>query len=302
MGRIEVGPWAVWLKSGAGESHEHSDLLSVAIRYESNWVIGDPGNGSYNRSQEERDYFRTSLAHTVLRLERTDQREPHSRFRWRYHPIGRLGTPFTTAGYRVMWGTHDAYERLSPPRTILRACLVSETAIVVADWIDGDGAEWALSVPLGPRVEAQTADINQQTVDNPDPSSPTGGGGSQRSEGSEGVSSLEPRESRQAPPAQSRLILPEGIELGLILPGPAIAVRGSAHPYDGWWADDYDTVRASTRLEVTGDGAGPVVWGVWVGTPPEIMMTGGVLRVDGHELTAGRREKGVLELRLGESG
>ncbi len=279
MGRIEREPWTAWLKSGAGRSHEHADLLSVSIRHGDNWIVGDPGNGSYNRSQEERDYFRTSIAHDVLRLEGRDQREPHRRFRWRYHPEGMLGAPFGLGDFRVMWGTHDAYERLDPPRTVLRACLVSAGAVVVVDWIIGGSAQWTLSLPLHPDIRVQNPESRIQTE-----------------------SRIENQESRAKSPEPGVLRLPDGSKLALLLPGPAIAVRGSSDPYDGWWTDDYDAAQRATRLEVSGEGSGPVVWAVWSASRPKIEIDDGNIRVDGHELQVGRGIDAVLELRSDEAG
>jgi hypothetical protein len=254
ISRLERGGWTVWLKAGSQESHGHADLLSVSMRLGDRWVVGDPGNGSYNRSLEVRDYFRTTIAHSALRLEGEDQRVPHRRFRWRYSPTGAVGLPFDLGPYRVMWGTHTAYQRLDPSRTVLRACLVGEGTVVVADWIEGAPAAWALSLPLHPDVTHEP---------------PVGGD--------------------ESPGA---LRLADGTRLGLLLPGPAVEVRGSRHPFDGWWADDYDVVRPAARLEVAGTGSGPVTWAVWTDATPRITAEESTLRIDRWALRPARASDG----------
>ena len=120
LARLAQGPWTIYLKAGTGLSHQHADLLSVAIAHNGFWITGDPANGSYNRDPGERNYYRMSRAHNVLRIEDTDQRGPQRRFRWHYDPSCSLGAPFTEGRYRVMWGNHDAYDRLEPGHTVVR--------------------------------------------------------------------------------------------------------------------------------------------------------------------------------------
>jgi hypothetical protein len=260
VARLERGPWTAWLKAGSGASHGHADLLSVAVHHRGTWVSGDPGNGSYNRSLDESNYFRTSIAHNALRLAGTDQREPHRNFRWRYSPVGRLGVPFDLGEYRVMWGTHDAYERLPVATTVLRACLLGPNAVIVADWTSSDDAPWDLSIPLHPDVTYEVAADDSVA----------------------GTS--------------ARLVLQSGVVLGLSLPAPAETVRGSRDPFDGWWADDYDSIRPAVRLQMNGAGPGPVVWAVWRRFQPDLAVADGSLIVDGLELTAGSETGGTFEL------
>jgi hypothetical protein len=239
LGRVSIGPWTVWLKAGAGSSHEHADLLSVSIRHGEHWALGDPGNGSYNRSLRERDYFRMSLAHSVLRVHGEDQRVPHRRFRWRYHPSGLLGEPFDAAGHRVMWGVHDAYGRLVPGLKIVRACLVSEASVIVADWLEGADTTWQLSLPLGPGVTYLHAE------------------------------------------SSTSLRLPDGTGLGMQLPADRANADPPISPFGAWWANDYDSLRESVRVEVSGRGRGPVAWSVFSGPAPDVSARDRRLVVEG---------------------
>ena len=127
--RIARGPFTSWLKAGTGPSHGHADLCSVMVAINGEWVVGDPGTGSYNRTHAERDYFRSSVAHSVLRLEGQDQLVPQSSFRWRHTAHGSVGSPTSLEGLVLAWGFHDAYHRLEPPRRICRAVFCSDDGV-----------------------------------------------------------------------------------------------------------------------------------------------------------------------------
>jgi hypothetical protein len=260
LARVSRGRWTVFLKAGTGRSHEHSDLLSVAIARDDMWITGDPANGSYNRDADERNYYRTSPAHNVLRVEGIDQREPHRRFRWRYHPNGTLGEPIDAGPYRVMWGHHDAYQRLEPGRVVVRACLVGVDSVVVADWIQGGSAAWDLSLPLAPDVAyIEDEETRRRTLGS------LCSGNKRRTEA---------------------VLYIGDAKVGLRLPGLASVVRGSTNPYAGWWADDYDRVRPATKLDVKGKGQGPFFWVLWEGRRPDITTEGTALIVDGYRVDA----------------
>jgi hypothetical protein len=154
IGRAHTGEWTVWLKAGSGPSHGHADLLSTPIRYGEHWVLGDPGTGTYNGSIEQRNYFRSSIAHNVTRVDGLDQLEPHRAFRWKHAAQGRLGEPVHVDGTTIMWGIHNAYERLDPPRRIARVVAVGQREVAVADWLEGaNTAALSLSLPLSPDAE-----------------------------------------------------------------------------------------------------------------------------------------------------
>ena len=153
IARAARGVFTVWLKAGSGPSHGHADLCSTAVLVDGEWIIGDPGTGAYNGPIDQRNYFRASIAHSVIRPMGRDQLEPHRAFRWRHTASGRVGPPLALGDRLVMWGVHDAYARLQPPRMVVRAVLFAERSLLVADWVQGPpGAPFALSLPLGPNA------------------------------------------------------------------------------------------------------------------------------------------------------
>lgn len=154
--RAAQGGWTAWLKAGGGTSHQHGDLCSTVVSVDGQWVVGDPGTGTYNGPIEQRNAFRTSGAHSVLRLEDTDQLGPHRAFRWLHKAAGAAGPPPVVEGAVVMWGVHNAYRRLDGGGRIARLVVLQEGAMTVADVSEsGVGQRWDLTLPLHPDVEEE---------------------------------------------------------------------------------------------------------------------------------------------------
>lgn len=152
IARARRGPFTAWLKAGSGPSHGHADLCSTPILFDGTWLVGDPGTGTYNGPIEQRNYFRCSVAHNVLRVEGLDQLEPHRAFRWLHSAKGVVGPPLDAGEAVAMWGVHDAYRRLAPSRRVARAVVLADDLVVVADWVEGPPTAYALSFPLHPTV------------------------------------------------------------------------------------------------------------------------------------------------------
>jgi hypothetical protein len=152
IGRVTERPFTVWLKGGSGPSHGHADLSSVAIAHNGRWLIGDPGTGTYNGRIQERNYFRGSSSHDVLRVTGEDQLTPHRAFRWVHQAGGTIGDPIRFEDTVVMWTVHDAYMRLSPPRRVVRVVAVSPDAVEVIDHVEGPPVSVDLALPLHPQA------------------------------------------------------------------------------------------------------------------------------------------------------
>lgn len=153
LSRLVAGRFTCWLKAGSAPSHGHADLCSIALALDDSWVVGDPGTGNYNSDAAERDYFRSSLAHNVLRIDGHDQLVALRPFRWRYAAEGVTGAPVSLPAGVLAWGFHDAYCRLEPPRRVCRVIIARAGGVVVADWVEGaPGCRYELSLPLGPEA------------------------------------------------------------------------------------------------------------------------------------------------------
>lgn len=160
IARAARGSFRVWLKSGCGPSHGHADLLSTPIAFNGQWVVGDPGTGAYNGPIEERNYFRSSVPHSVLRIEGLDQLEPHRAFRWMHTARALAGPPVDLGDKVVMWGVHDAYRRLDPPTRVARVVIVSSDGVTVSDWVERPaGRTYELSMGLHPAATWQEGHV-----------------------------------------------------------------------------------------------------------------------------------------------
>ena len=150
LSRAVRGHWNVWLKSGSAPSHGHADLGHVSARVGQEWLLSDPGTGTYNGPIEVRNGFRTSSAHNALVIDGEDQLVPHRAFRWVHRPWTAAGSPIQMGDSVVLWGVHDAYARIGVGR-VARAVLVGTTGCAVIDWVEtGEGHRYQLTLPLGP--------------------------------------------------------------------------------------------------------------------------------------------------------
>ena len=154
------GPWRVWFKVGAGKSHGHADLTSVWVEHAGRWLIADPGTGTYNGPLSVRSAFRTSGAHPVLRVDGHDQLGPHRAFRWVHSARGYLAPPVEVGDATVLFGWHDAYERLEPGVRVGRAVLLTDSYVAVVEFVpDPDKRQLQLTIPLGGGVKVRNAQL-----------------------------------------------------------------------------------------------------------------------------------------------
>lgn len=234
MARAQTPQLTVWLKAGGGPSHGHADLCSSMVRAGGEWVVGDPGTGTYNGPIAQRNHFRASVAHNVTRVDGLDQREPHRAFRWRHPAVGAVGDPLELPGTTgddadsvtiVLWGWHGCYSRLEPGRRVVRAMVVEPSRVTVADWIEGPTpVAYELAFPLAPATELR-GPLDQLGTTVP-------------------------------------LVLGDGHAVELHVPEVPHARKGIEVPFDGWWSEAYGSIEPATRLDITGVATGPIVWSV----------------------------------------
>ncbi len=66
--------------------HSHSGISNIILSCNGKDILIDSGTKSYNRSMEERNYFRGSIAHNVISIDNKNQAKPSSWFGWTQKP------------------------------------------------------------------------------------------------------------------------------------------------------------------------------------------------------------------------
>lgn len=103
--------------------HSHADALSVDVAVRGRSLLVDPGTYTYTGSKEWRDAFRCTAAHNTLTLDGESQSVPGGPFTWQHTAEGRARAWMSHERFDYFEGTHDGYERLTPPATHERSLL-----------------------------------------------------------------------------------------------------------------------------------------------------------------------------------
>ncbi|MDQ1467728.1 MAG: hypothetical protein QOH10_2143, partial [Actinomycetota bacterium] len=144
-------------------AHAHADSLSIEVRHGGVEVLADPGTYCYHGEDEWRRYFRSTLAHNTLELDRRDQSRSEGPFMWvRHARAGVLEVVETTDGEIESWtAEHDGYANLDPPAFHRRTVRLDHARrrYDIVDEVDTTGVHpMRLAFHLGPQVEAERVD------------------------------------------------------------------------------------------------------------------------------------------------
>jgi hypothetical protein len=135
-------------------AHGHADALAVTVSQDNEYVIGDPGTGSYYRQPEFRALMRGTRAHATVCIDGQDQSVIGGPFLWSRHARTTVRRVDLLAG--VVDAEHDGYLRL-PGRPIHRRWLIApadDRAHLVVDQVNGSGHHRVRTTwPLHPSVE-----------------------------------------------------------------------------------------------------------------------------------------------------
>ena len=148
---VHHGPWRVWFKVDLEHSHQHADLGHVSIEYDGQWVVVDPGTGTYNGPLEIRNAFRTSGAHNGVRVDGSEILTPHRAFRWLGDPQGQAAPLLAVDDVSVAFSSHDAFVEGHECR-VARAVVVSPTAVTCVDWLERR-VDSSLTLALAPELD-----------------------------------------------------------------------------------------------------------------------------------------------------
>jgi hypothetical protein len=129
---VDVGPLGCPISSG----HGHADLLSVQCVAFGEPILIDAGTGSYAAGEPWRDYFRSTTAHSTLRVDEREHASPAAPFRWHSRPCATLLEWRSDDLFDVAHAEHDAYSDISV-RCRRRAIFVKPHYWLLIDDVDG---------------------------------------------------------------------------------------------------------------------------------------------------------------------
>ena len=132
---VDVGPLGCPITSG----HGHADLLSVQCVAFGEPILIDAGTGSYTADRQWRDYFRSTAAHSTLRVDQRDHAQPASPFGWQSRPRARVIASHSDDLFDVVHAEHDAYSDISVTCR-RRAIFVKPHYWLLIDDVDGSGS------------------------------------------------------------------------------------------------------------------------------------------------------------------
>lgn len=138
-------------------AHAHADALSVEVRHGGVDVLADPGTYCYHGEPKWRAYFRSTLAHNTLELDRRDQSRSGGPFLWLRHASSRLLSVAADGDIDSWSAEHDGYLDLEPPALHRRTVRLSRgrRRIEILDRVNGAGEHFCrMAFHLGPSVRA----------------------------------------------------------------------------------------------------------------------------------------------------
>jgi hypothetical protein len=154
---FDVGPLGCPISSG----HGHADLLSIQCAVFGEPYLVDAGTYCYSAHPEWRDFFRSTAAHSSLRVDNQEQAVPTGPFKWQARPRARLRRWLSTDTFDLAAAEHDAYDRLaSAVRHRRRVIFVKPHYWIVVDDLDGmAGHRVELAFQFAPREVTVDADL-----------------------------------------------------------------------------------------------------------------------------------------------
>lgn len=133
---LDAGP----LGAPQSVAHGHADLLSIQVRAFGDDYLVDPGTYTYCSEPDWRDYFRSTAAHSTIRVDGCCQADPLGPFSWKGGAKARLRAWRSTEQLDFADAEHDAYARLPHPvRHRRRVVFVKPRLWLVLDDLLGAG-------------------------------------------------------------------------------------------------------------------------------------------------------------------
>jgi heparinase II/III-like protein len=103
--------------------HAHADALAFNLAANGRTLLIDPGTFTYTGAKEARDWFRSSVAHNTLTVDRQSSSIPEGTFSWKTITACERHAWIEHARFTFVGGSHRGYERLSKPGIHSRSIL-----------------------------------------------------------------------------------------------------------------------------------------------------------------------------------
>jgi hypothetical protein len=131
---VDTGPLGCPTSSG----HGHADLLSVQCAVAGHPFLIDAGTYCYTADRQWRDFFRSTSAHSAVRIDGVDQALPTGHFQWRGRPHASLRAWHSDELLDLLDADHEAYVELTDPvRCRRRVAFVKPHYWVLIDDLHG---------------------------------------------------------------------------------------------------------------------------------------------------------------------
>jgi hypothetical protein len=103
--------------------HAHADALALEVAAGGRTLLVDPGTYTYTADAALRAAFRSSAFHNTLTVDGESSSAPGTTFTWKRIARARPLHWLSHERFDFFAGSHDGYERLTPPATHLRSTL-----------------------------------------------------------------------------------------------------------------------------------------------------------------------------------
>ena len=103
--------------------HAHADALAIELAVHGRTLLVDPGTFTYTGGKEIRDWFRSSVAHNTLTIDRESSSIPADTFSWKTVTHCERVSWLDHPRFTYVSGRHSGYEPLGKPGTHTRSIL-----------------------------------------------------------------------------------------------------------------------------------------------------------------------------------
>ena len=103
--------------------HAHADALAIELAANGQTVLVDPGTFTYTGDRSLRDWFRTSMAHNTLTVDRQSSSVPAESFSWKTHTACQPLAWIDQERFTYVYGRHNGYQSSAQTGTHTRSIL-----------------------------------------------------------------------------------------------------------------------------------------------------------------------------------